>query len=399
METTPFPFFKFPSEIRELVYTEILIPEANRDKDENGYTHYHFDLRLMRVSRRMYEESRAIFMKLNPMVAVETPWDQASTHIRIEGYIPVLMFGDRARKYQHHVMTVKVDAPLFPTQTNIEGERFVIHADEVRAFCEFWNYQDMSNPRLNQHLRLGLELKESVWQADQAERQSLKWSLQRRLIEPFGIIKNLREAGIHGPHDPSLETSLRDKMAEPHRPAEECLDEALRLKELGNERLKANDNAGAVKLYEESFLALHIVCDGRRRSEWADVFFQREMRYGKHRGQAGGLARLVLRVKLVSNIVFAFLRMANRKGYEWAHFWGMRTINLLRTADEDEIEEPLLDFPAANELGKIYYRCALASKALGYRDEATNLLRVAMAYLPHDAQVKQEFIDAQGAAT
>ena len=53
-------------------------------------------------------------------------------------------------------------------------------------------------------------------------------------------------------------------------------------------------------------------------------------------------------------------------------------------------DEAVLGFPAATEMGKIYYRTALAKKALDEKMEARKLLRVAAIYLPRDEMVKTE---------
>lgn len=53
-------------------------------------------------------------------------------------------------------------------------------------------------------------------------------------------------------------------------------------------------------------------------------------------------------------------------------------------------DEAVLDFVAANEMGKIYYRTALASKALDEMSSARKLLKVAQVYLPHDKNIANE---------
>ena len=44
----------------------------------------------------------------------------------------------------------------------------------------------------------------------------------------------------------------------------------------------------------------------------------------------------------------------------------------------------------ANEMGKIYYRTALAHKAKDDKSEARRLLKVAQVYLPRDQNVARE---------
>ena len=53
-------------------------------------------------------------------------------------------------------------------------------------------------------------------------------------------------------------------------------------------------------------------------------------------------------------------------------------------------DEAVLGFPGADQLGKIYYRTALAFKELGDESEARRLLQVAVIYLPRDESVKRE---------
>jgi tetratricopeptide (TPR) repeat protein len=53
-------------------------------------------------------------------------------------------------------------------------------------------------------------------------------------------------------------------------------------------------------------------------------------------------------------------------------------------------DEAVLNFVAAPEMGRIYYRAALAYKALGDLSEARPLLRVAAVYLPNDENVQKE---------
>lgn len=53
-------------------------------------------------------------------------------------------------------------------------------------------------------------------------------------------------------------------------------------------------------------------------------------------------------------------------------------------------DEAILDFVAANEMGKIYYRTAVGYKEIDDKGEARRLLKVAAVYLPQDETVKRE---------
>jgi hypothetical protein len=56
-------------------------------------------------------------------------------------------------------------------------------------------------------------------------------------------------------------------------------------------------------------------------------------------------------------------------------------------------QEAILTFAAAPQMGKIYYRTAVAFKELGEKSEARKLLRVAAVYLPRDESVKKEIAE------
>jgi tetratricopeptide (TPR) repeat protein len=209
--------------------------------------------------------------------------------------------------------------------------------------------------------------------------------IQEKLLLPFGMVKNLREAKIVGDRNEAIEKAMRDKMAIPYDTPESCLEEATKLKDAGNVALKTSPNR-AIELYIEAFKKIHIICIGRRRSIWGDSWFDKQLRGGVFDGQHGQIVRMVLRVRLVANTVKAYLDLAD---YQEAIFWGMRTINLMREAIGEE-DVALVGFPAATEVGKIYYRTGFAYKRIGDEGQARRLLRVAADYMPNDKNVRME---------
>ena len=77
----------------------------------------------------------------------------------------------------------------------------------------------------------------------------------------------------------------------------------------------------------------------------------------------------------------------------------MRTINTLRAAvgvaeDEgaDRPEDELIFNFMSTDAGKIYFRTAMAWKAMGERSESRKLLKVAALYLPTDRRVREELV-------
>lgn len=76
----------------------------------------------------------------------------------------------------------------------------------------------------------------------------------------------------------------------------------------------------------------------------------------------------------------------------------MRTIDMIRQAiglpEDYEASRPedeaVMNFVGADDMGKIYFRTAMAWKALDDRAEARKLLKVAHIYLPRDRRVQEE---------
>lgn len=110
---------------------------------------------------------------------------------------------------------------------------------------------------------------------------------------------------------------------------------------------------------------------------------------------------MVLRIKLVANIVQAYLKL---RDYAEVHFWGKRTIILFRQGMtgniSTDLEEDLVDswlsetaamhIPAKSEMGKIFYRTAMAARAMGKNADVKSLIEAAAMFLPHDEIVQRE---------
>lgn len=377
------PFLELPGEIRELIYHAVFRSYDNKHDSGGGYKHYKFDLSLMRVNQQIYYESRKVFRHNNIFVSIETPWPEAQEHIRKDGYVPILITDEQAARFKNQHLSVVIDAPRYYAFQ--EARKFIILVDDLPVFTEMWFYSDLTHPGLNTNLRLTLKLQDPY--PLPFESRPIPKALQQKLLEPFGIVKGLHEVRVEGEHYPSVEKVMRDGMDIPYKSAEECLEEAAKFKDEGNEALKAKKFKEAIQLYERAFLAIHIVCEGRRRSVWADEYFHRELQSGPNKGQHGQMIRLVLRVRLVANIVHAYLQMHD---YEEARFWGKRSIDLMYDPLDVENDGSVPNFVAAPEMGKIYYRTAMAYKALGDKIEAKRLLKFAVKYLPMDKIVRME---------
>ncbi|RYP51199.1 hypothetical protein DL769_010849 [Monosporascus sp. CRB-8-3] len=436
---SPSYLLALPAELREQIYRVILSPAANRVSGPDDYDTYSYGaaLALFLVSRQVYYEARAAFRALNIFVRIVTPWPEAQDHVELEGHVPILLKGRHAARFAAYSLYVAIEAPLMGSIIHDDdngddddggngngaaaggGQRhFVILLDDLPRFTRTWFYSELSNPGLNRYLSLRLHLRDPY--APSREETHVSQALQRRLLLPFGEVKNLSGLLVTGDPTPlpSVEAELRALQAVAPQGPERCLDEAARLKGEGNTRMQAGDYAGALESYARAWEAMHIVVRGRRRHIHGEAFFARQLSgdgSGAWTGRNGAMERLVLRVQLVANTCLAYLRLGR---WDDVCFWGMRSIAMLRQArltpplhqqqnnglardfdfyddDDDELDVPpedeaVLGFPAAVQMGKIYYRTAVAYRELGDKARARRLLRVAAVYLPHDENVKRE---------
>ncbi|KAK8202004.1 hypothetical protein M8818_005529 [Zalaria obscura] len=343
--------------------------------------------------RLIYNEARRVFRDLNAFVRIQTPWPDAPDHVFREGYVPIIVKGPKAGSFKNHVLNISIDAPGHYELDGSE-EKFVIHVDDMGKFCRSWMYSDLSHPPLNPHLRLTLTFRDPY--TPEYEEKRIPRALQQKLLSSFWQVKNLRDVVVEGDPKPypTLVKEMREAMDVPHRSPEKCLLEATELKDKGNKLLTSGNYAGALELYRQAWLAMHVVIVGHERHIHGEAFFNRQLTEPPWKDQHGGNVRLTLRIILVANTVLAYLNMEN---WAEAKFWGMRTIKIMRTSlglsEEDggnPEEEAMTSFPAAATLGKIYYRTALAWKGLDDKSEARRLLRVAAIYLPNDEKVQQE---------
>ena len=391
-------FLALPPEIRESIYRIILHPSANEVQGENEYNDYNYRdaLVLFRINRQVYYEARKVYRDLNVFIRVETPWPEAHEHVALDGHVPILMHGEAATNFTGYSLSVKIDAPLMPMPDDTPRV-FVILVEDLPKFTKTWQYADLSNPGLNSHLGLQMRLNDPYTPAWDEKRMP-KW-LQRKLIVPFGLVKGLRHIRFQGDLMPlsSVESEMRKEQDVPYPTPEQCLTEASRFKTEGNAALQAGEYQEALRFYSQAWEAMHIVVKGRQRHIHGEAFFSVQMEEGDWKGKHGQAERLTLRVQLVANTCLVYLKMEN---WQELRFWGMRTISMMRQAVLGPVErevapemEAVLSFPSAVQVGKIYYRTAVAFKNLGDKSMARRLLRVAEVYLPNDEIVKKEIQD------
>lgn len=310
--------------------------------------------------------------------------------------MPIIVSGEGAVGFKDHSLNVGIDAPGHGS-VDWETQCFIILLEDLDKFTQMWYYADLTHPGLNEHLRLKLQLRDPY--AVEWEEKRMPRALQQRLLLPFGKVKGLYGtvfADVDKGVKPftKIEKEMREVQARPHESPEHCLREATRFKFEGNTELKEGRYEAALEKYKQSWTAMHVVVKGRQRFIHADHFFGREMREEPYCGKNGQSERLLLRVQLVANTCQVYLK---QEEWELCRHWGMRSISMLREAmgvDETMTLSPeaeaVTSFPAAAEMGKIYYRTAVAWKMLDEKSEARRLLRVAKIYLPNDKSVDRE---------
>ncbi|KAI2626219.1 hypothetical protein GGS21DRAFT_278777 [Xylaria nigripes] len=387
-------FLSLPPEIRDQIYSVILHPDNNRTFLPNEYPKYDYSsaLTLFYLNRQIYYEARDVFRALNIFVRIETPWPDVEQHVYETGHAPALMCGPLATRFNGHSLQVTVETPAASMQES-GPYHFVILADDLPAFTKTWFYWHLSHPGLNQWLSLQLFLRDPY--APDWDEKRVRREIQRKLFLPFGNIKGLKLFSVTGDPIPNqtIVSEMRALQAiEPASP-EECLSESIRLKNEANELLQKGENHAALQMYKRAWEAIHIVIKGQERHIHAEGYFARILVDAPFTGKNGQIERMSLRLQLVANTCLAYLKL---RDWDQLHFWGMRTIRLMRQAsgaNDHPVapeDEALLGFPNATQIGKIYFRTAMACKALEDRNEATRLLRVALVYLPRDETVRTE---------
>ena len=287
-----------------------------------------------------------------------------------------------------------VDSPVieFAVATTFT---MVILLSDLHLFCKIWYYSALSQPGLNSYLRLTLRL-QNPYSTSLAE-APIRKSLQRQLLMPFGKVKGLNEVLIEG-CDESVKAQLEAAMEIPYDPPEKCFEHTTRLMEEGTEAFRKKEHEQALKLFMESFRAMHILCNGRKRSIYADAHFDITLSGGPYDGQPGTLVRLILRVKLVSRVIDVYLKLQQ---WEEAKFWGMRSINFMRESMGPNAGDYIPEFIAAGDMALIYLRTAMACKVLESMDveepaeynepDCGELFQVAERYILDKKVIDREF--------
>ena len=404
-------FFNYPPEIREQVY-KILLRSANHRYEsaiQSLGPYYRFDLAILRVNKLIHHEATKIFHD-NLFVKISTPWPEAIAHVNSEGKVAVVAMGERAKHFRNYHLRTHINTPdLTPWSAHPhESYSMVTCIQELEAFTRIWYYSNLNNMRqLNPHLTLLLKV-----QNPHLPNEKLPKAIQERLLLPFGQVKDLHSMQVEFFPDTSSDDSSEVKLKEtvvksqaiPAPTPEECIGSALAYKTAGNKRMEVKDYEGALEEYFKAFAAIHVIVNGRDREIHCDAYYGQELQSGPYQHQYGHYIRMMLRVQLVANAVLAYIKLQR---WDDAYFWGRRSIVMFRTSmtGVDDIggegweewvqESHSMSFGAKNEMGKLFYRTALAARndpqnVEKDEDEIDALIMAAGKYLPDDKIVRAE---------
>jgi hypothetical protein len=397
---------ELPREIRDHIYSFLLSPSANKhttdinDNDNNEttttYTYTHCSFLL--TNRQIYNEARHSLLTLNSFIKISTPFLDAHHYVAGNG-VATIIAGAQAESFCQHRMAVVINCPSLQQQQANDADKdnnvFVIHIDDLVKFCDSWFYSAIDRPDLNSHLTLTLDLRDplcvSALSTEENSKEILP-SLQKSLLLPFGRVKNLLSMEIKSTHPPTSNIlhTLHTEQKTPIPPPATLLLEATAHKDNGNKALMANQPSEALTHYTKAWSTLFITVKGRTRKTHGEAYFQTTLTTpGPYENQHGGMVYMLLRIRLVANTLLAYLKLCD---WESVMVIGMRTINLIRRGDEGlEPEEEAWgsSWVAGPEMGKIYYRTAVAFGEVGQTREAWKLLRVAVLCLPNDVKVKE----------
>ncbi|KAF2822514.1 hypothetical protein CC86DRAFT_373009 [Ophiobolus disseminans] len=368
----PFPFLALPLELRESIYSLYFKPSdrlvRNVILEKKGYYGgvYRFDVDLYCANKQIYAEASQVWRRENVFIKISTPWPSAGMyrvyllatdgrdfvdaehggtveHIASEGLVPIVCANDAADSFNTHLAHVQITAPFHQA---VPEHSVIVLLDDLHLFTQTWYYSALSYPMLNERLTTACVLRDPAAHPE----------IQRRLLYPFEQVKGLYHMDIAG-YNTTVTKELRRRMAIPIPTVTECCEQAEVFMEHGDQALALNNTQEALDLFGQSFKAIHILIHNRTRRVLADMFFRTEIESGRYANQSGMTVRIILRLKLVSRYILAYLKLG-----QWgeAAFWGMRSIRIMRESMDTEYEDFLGELVGGEDVAMIYVRTGLA---------------------------------------
>ena len=259
--------------------------------------------------------------------------------------------------------------------------------EDLPFLCQLLFYASCQGPNFSSLLHITLAISDPH---AESKGTLVPKALQESLMMPFAILKGLHGLTIKGARNKAVGKELRKAMSVPNPTAAEYLESAAQLKDAGNAAFKAGDYALSIRTYIRAYEAMHFIVQGERFAIMLDGYFAsaNPLTGGRFDRQRGDLVRHHLGSQLSWNILQAYLKMR-----EWAHayFWGERAISDLEYAN---VQQSILDgtpnLVTGAEKAKVYFRMAVACKALDRKQVWARSLMKASMFAPQDKAIMRE---------
>ncbi len=374
-----------PLELRNEIYRHLLSTHLTRVDLGLGLARYNLQLAILATNRQTHDEGTAI-LRENKFISILTSWTSFKQDILVQGKFPTIVEG------QIHD-TVRLPAPYMLVVLDFMGGDsdpdvfydYLTCLDNLPHLCRLLFYASCQFGNFTQLLHITLAIQDPPGRP----KTVVPKKLQEELMMPFAILKGLDQLTVKGARNKAVEKELRKAMKIPNPTAAEYLESAAKLKDAGNVAFNAGDYGGSIRIYIQAYEVMHFIVEGKRFAIMLDGYFaSNPLIGGRFNGQRGDLVRHHLGSQLSWNILQAYLKMED---WEQAYLWGERAISDIEHKD---VQQSILDgtpnLVTSAEKAKIYWRMAVASKALDRRQVWVRSLMKAYSFAPHDVAIQRE---------
>ena len=377
-------FLGLPLELRQEIYRNLLNTRRTRIDLGLGRARYSLHPAVLASNRQIHAEATEILLE-NKFINIVTSWTSFKQDVLVQGKFPVIAEGEWSSwSFMGFHMLVLLEF-MGDANTSVYYN-YLTCLDDLPHLCRLLFYASCQGPNFSSLLHITLAIENP---RERSKKTVVPKALQESLMMPFGILKGLHGLTLKGARNKDVEKELRNAMKIPNPTAAEYLEEAAKLKDAGNVAFKAGDYALSIKTYIQAYEAMHFIVDGKRFAIMLDGYFaSNPLTGGRFNGQRGDLVRHHLGSQLNWNILQAYLKMED---WEQAYFWGERAISDIEYAD---VQQSILDgtpnVVTRAEKAKVYWRMAVASKALDRKQVWARSLMKAFSFAPEDKAIKRE---------
>ncbi|CAD6589932.1 MAG: hypothetical protein ASARMPREDX12_004079 [Alectoria sarmentosa] len=375
-------FLSLPLELRNEIYRHLLSTRRTRNDLGLGRARYSLQTAILATSQRIYAEASKVLQE-NRFINITTLWTTFKQDVLVQGKFPIIAERKGKVPYRDFHRLVVLDFMGDANETVFYN--YLTCQDDLPQLCKLLFYASCQGPNFSSMLHVTLML----INPDVRAKTGVPKALQESFMMPFAILKGLHGLTIKGDRNKEVETALRKAMSVPNPTAAEYLESAAALKDAGNAAFKAGDYARSIRIYIQAYEAMHFIVDGQRFAIMLDGYFaSNTLTGGRFDGQRGDLVRHHLGSQLNWNIQQAHLKLEQ---WPQAYLWGERAISDLEYAN---VQQSVLDgtpnLVTGAEQAKVYWRMAVASKALDRKQVWARSLMKASMFAPQDRAIRRE---------